>query len=118
MVAAVGRGDNTSDAGGLLLDATDRAIGLVRRFAACFADGRARGHVEHTIEAMVAQRVFGYCQSNANWSPKRPKPEISGRQLTPPSQGGGAVLFEDGAAGEVAIETEMVVDRGVNGGEF
>jgi hypothetical protein len=26
-------GDNTSEAGGLLLDATDRAIGLVARFA-------------------------------------------------------------------------------------
>ena len=62
----------------------------------------------------LAKKVStGCCQSNANWSPKRPKQEISGRQLTPLSQGGGAVLFEDGAAGEVAIETEMVVNRGV-----
>ena len=52
-------GDNSSDAGGLLLGATDRAIGLVGRFAACFADGHAQAQVEHTIEAMVAQRVFG-----------------------------------------------------------
>ena len=66
----------------------------------------------------VPQHSVGCFQSNANWSPKRAKPEISGRQLTPLSQGGGAVLFEDGAAGEVAIETEMVLDRGVNGGEF
>jgi Transposase DDE domain group 1 len=59
VVAAFDGGDNTSDAGGLLLGATDRAIGLVRRFAACFNDGRAPAQVEHTIETMVAQRVFG-----------------------------------------------------------
>jgi hypothetical protein len=59
VVAAFDGGDNTSDAGALLLGATDRAIGLVERFAACFADGRAQAQVEHTIEAMVAQRVFG-----------------------------------------------------------
>ena len=59
VVAAFDGGDNTSDAGGLLLGATDRALGVVGRFAACFADGRAQGQVEHTIEAMVAQRVFG-----------------------------------------------------------
>ena len=60
VVAAFDGGDNTSDAGGLLLGATDRAIGLVERFAACFQRRpRTRTQVEHTIEAMVAQRVFG-----------------------------------------------------------
>jgi hypothetical protein len=59
VVAAFDGGDNSSDAGGLLLGATDRAIGLLGRFAACFADGRAQAQVEHTIETMVAQRVFG-----------------------------------------------------------
>jgi hypothetical protein len=57
--AAFDGGDATSDAGALLLGATDRAIGLVGRFAACFDDGRVRGQIEHTIETMVAQRVFG-----------------------------------------------------------
>jgi hypothetical protein len=59
VVAAFDGGAVTSDAGALLLGATDRAIHLVGRFAACFADGRAQAQVEHTIEAMVAQRVFG-----------------------------------------------------------
>jgi hypothetical protein len=59
VVAAFDGGDNTSDAGGLLLGATDRAIGLTARFAACFLDNRAQAQVEHTVEAMVAQRVFG-----------------------------------------------------------
>jgi Transposase DDE domain group 1 len=59
VAAAFDGGDVTSDAGALLLGATDRAIGLVERFAACFADGRAQAQVEHPVEAMVAQRVFG-----------------------------------------------------------
>ena len=59
VVAAFDGGDHTTDAGGLLLGATDRAIGVVGRFAACFVDGRAQAQVEHTIAAMVAQRVFG-----------------------------------------------------------
>src|ERR687891_297819 len=36
-----------------------RAINLVGRFAACLVDNRAQAQVEHTTEAMVAQRVFG-----------------------------------------------------------
>jgi Transposase DDE domain group 1 len=59
VVAAFDGGEVTSDAGALLLGATDRAIGLVGRFADCFDDGRAAGLVEHTVKAMVAQRVFG-----------------------------------------------------------
>ena len=59
VVAAFDGGDATSDAGALLLGATDRAIGLVERFAACFADGRAQAQVEHPVAAMVAQRVCG-----------------------------------------------------------
>jgi hypothetical protein len=59
VVAAFDGGEVTSDAGGLLLGATDRAIGLVSRFAACFDDGRAQAQVEHSVDALVAQRVFG-----------------------------------------------------------
>jgi Transposase DDE domain group 1 len=59
VVAAFDGGQVTSDAGALLLGATDRAIGLVDRFASCFADGRAQAQVEHSVAAMVAQRVFG-----------------------------------------------------------
>ena len=59
VVAAFDGGDNTSDAGGLLLGATDRAIGLVRRLARCFTDGRAPELVEHTVETMLMQRICG-----------------------------------------------------------
>ena len=49
----------TSDAGALLLGITDRAIGLVDRFAACFSDGRAADRVVHDVTTLVGQRVFG-----------------------------------------------------------
>src|SRR5215218_8639242 len=59
VVAGFDGGAITSDAGALLLGATDRAIGLVRRFAACFRDVRAPERVEHEIATLVGQRVFG-----------------------------------------------------------
>jgi hypothetical protein len=59
VVAAFDGGEVTSDAGALLLGATDRAIGVVTRFAACFDDRRVPALVEHSVAAMVAQRVFG-----------------------------------------------------------
>lgn len=43
VVADFDRGAVSSDAGGLLLGATDRAIDLIRRFALCFKDRRRRG---------------------------------------------------------------------------
>jgi len=59
LVADFGGGAITSDAGALLLGATDKAINLVDRFAACFTDGRAAGRVVHDVRTMVGQRVFG-----------------------------------------------------------
>ena len=57
--AAFDAGLVTSDAGGLLLGATDRAIGLVDRFAACFRDCRRQDRVEHSVARLIGQRVFG-----------------------------------------------------------
>jgi hypothetical protein len=59
VVASFTGGAITSDAGALLLGATDRAIGLVERFAACFQDARDPGLIEHELPALVGQRVFG-----------------------------------------------------------
>jgi Transposase DDE domain group 1 len=42
VVAAFDGGAITSDAGALLLGATDRATGMMERFAACFHDERRR----------------------------------------------------------------------------
>jgi hypothetical protein len=59
VVAAFDGGAVTSDAGGLLLGATDRAIRLVERFAGCFADHRRADLIEHEVRTLVCQRVFG-----------------------------------------------------------
>jgi hypothetical protein len=58
VVAVFNGGKITSDAGALLLGMTDRAILLVDRFAACFADSRTPELIEHTVRALVGQRVF------------------------------------------------------------
>src|SRR3954464_1238611 len=68
--AAFDGGAVTSDAGALLLGATDRAINLVGRFARCFTDGRRSDLIEPEgatlvgqrgvgVAALVGQRVFG-----------------------------------------------------------
>src|ERR687885_1209989 len=59
VVAAFDGGRVTSDAGALLLGATDRAIRLVERFAGCFQDGRDADGLVHTVATLVGQRVFG-----------------------------------------------------------
>jgi hypothetical protein len=55
--AAFDAGLVTSDAGALLLRATDRAIGLMDRFAACFHDEPRPELIEHEVATLVGQRV-------------------------------------------------------------
>src|SRR2546430_17492818 len=59
VVAAFDGGAITSDAGALLLGATDRAIRMMDRFGACFDDVRRQHLIEHEVVTLVAQRVFG-----------------------------------------------------------
>jgi Transposase DDE domain group 1 len=59
VVAGFDGGTITSDAGALLLGATDRALDLVQRFAACFLDHRLQDFVEHPVATLIGQRVFG-----------------------------------------------------------
>ena len=58
VVAGFDGGTITSDAGALLLGATDRAIGLIRRFAACFTDDRSPDRIEHDMATLIGQRVL------------------------------------------------------------
>ena len=53
-----------------------------------------------------------------NWTHEDGNFRYLGGKLTPFGQGGDSVLFEFLAAVEMAFEVEMVVDRGMNGGEF
>lgn len=59
VVAAFDGGAVTSDAGGLLLGAADRAVRLVDRFSGCFEDHRRADLIEHAVRTLVSQRVFG-----------------------------------------------------------
>jgi len=58
-VAAFDGGAITSDAGGLLLAAADRAIKLTERVAGCFHDERRQDLIEHEVVTLLGQRVFG-----------------------------------------------------------
>ncbi len=49
----------TSNAGALLLGQLDRGLGLIRRFARCFTDRRDPLLVEHRLETLLGQRIFG-----------------------------------------------------------
>ena len=59
VVGSFDGGSITSDAGALLLRQTDQVIGLSKRLAACFHDRRCQELVEHSVETLVGQRVFG-----------------------------------------------------------
>src|SRR5215471_2930164 len=99
----------TSDAGALLLGATDRAIGLIERFAACFTDGRRAELTEHEVRTLVGQRVFGIAlgykislitTSCATTRPWRCWPAIAGSGATATTPSGSP-------AGTAAISSAM-----------
>jgi hypothetical protein len=59
VVAEFNGGTISSDGGAFLLRETDRRINLLGRFSRCFLDGRNPALIEHRIEEMLAQRVYG-----------------------------------------------------------
>lgn len=59
VVAEFNGGTMTSDAGALLLRETDQRMKLLPRFSQCFLDSRNPALVEHSVEQMLAQRIYG-----------------------------------------------------------
>ncbi len=58
----VGRFDGgriSSDGGGLLLREADARIGMMKRLADCFVDHRNPESIEHPVEALLGQRIYG-----------------------------------------------------------
>jgi hypothetical protein len=49
----------SSDGGAILLKACDAPLGLSERLAACLAERRQEGKIEHTIGDLLRQRIFG-----------------------------------------------------------
>jgi len=58
VVARFDGGTMTSDAGAVLLRETDRRLDLLPRLAVCFEDRRQPWLISHTVQEMVAQRVY------------------------------------------------------------
>jgi Transposase DDE domain group 1 len=59
IVARFDGGTISSDGGAFLLRQTDQRLNLLPRLAECFLDGRNQNQVDHSIQEMLAQRVYG-----------------------------------------------------------
>jgi hypothetical protein len=59
VVARFDGGPITSDAGGLLLREVEQRTGIVRQLGGCFTDHRDEELVEHSVEELLRQRIFG-----------------------------------------------------------
>ena len=57
--ADFGGGVISSEEGGLLLREVEKRRGIIERFAECFQDHREAERIEHRVEELVAQRVYG-----------------------------------------------------------
>lgn len=55
-------GTVTSDAGLMLIAALDQKRQITARFATCFQDYREPSRIEHSLETLIAQRVYGLVQ--------------------------------------------------------
>ena len=61
VVARFDGGAITSDAGGLLLREVESRSGMIARFSRGFVDHRDPELIEHTVEELIRQRVYGLC---------------------------------------------------------
>jgi hypothetical protein len=52
-------GTLSSDGGVLLLRQVDAGLGLTASLAQCFRDGRQAVYVDHTVQQLLAQRIYG-----------------------------------------------------------
>ncbi len=59
VVADFSGGTLSTDAGALLLRQTDANLGMTKSLAQCFDDGRDQDWVEHSVQEMLAQRIYG-----------------------------------------------------------
>src|SRR4051812_38749361 len=59
VVASFDGGTISSDGGSLLLRQTDQQLNLLPRLAECFVDRRDPERVEHSVQEMLSQRIYG-----------------------------------------------------------
>jgi len=58
VVATFDGGTISTDGGALLLRQVEEHVGIIAGFAKCFADHRDQDLIEHTVEQLVAQRIY------------------------------------------------------------
>ena len=61
VIAKFDGGNITSEAGILLLREVEKRTGLIAGLAKCFSDYRDERWIEHTVEELLAQRLYGTC---------------------------------------------------------
>jgi hypothetical protein len=66
LVATFDQPHASSDGGAVLLKAAERRYGLIDGFARCLVDERQSGKVRHTLEDLLAQRIFGLACGHAD----------------------------------------------------
>lgn len=59
VVADFSGGTLSSDGGVLLIRQVDAGLGLTASLSQCFRDGRAAVYVDHTVQQLLAQRIYG-----------------------------------------------------------
>jgi len=59
IIAQFNGGCITSDAGALLLHDFEKTTGIIKQFANCFTDYRDNDRIEHSVEELIAQRIYG-----------------------------------------------------------
>src|SRR3989440_6894459 len=91
----------SSAGGGLLLREVEKRIGILRQFAACFTDYRNPELIEHTVEELVAQRVYGLALGYEDLNDHE---ELRNDPLL-------AVLIEKGDPGSPALAGKSTLNR-------
>ena len=91
----------SSDGGGLLFREVEKRIRILRQFATCFTDYRNPDLIEHTVEELVAQRVYGLALGYEDLNDHE---ELRNDPLL-------AVLVEKGAAGSQALAGKSTLNR-------
>ena len=91
----------TSDGGGLLLREVEKRVGILRQFAACFTDYRNPELIEHQVEELVAQRVYGLALGYEDLNDHE---ELRNDPLL-------AVLVEKGEPGKAALAGKSTLNR-------
>ncbi len=91
----------TSDGGGLLLREVEKRVKILRQFAACFTDYRNPDLIEHPVEELVAQRVYGLALGYEDLNDHE---ELRNDPLM-------AVLVEKGELGEKALAGKSTLNR-------